>query len=244
MAAFTDLEYAERLTRTRTEMARRSLDVLVVTDPANMNYLTGYDAWSFYVPQAVIVGLNEEAPLWVGRGMDAASAVITTSLPRENILGYADEYVESTTRHPMQYVAQVLTERGWASASIGYESDAYHFTARFLDVLRESLPSARLVDAYLLVNWIRTVKSEAEIMVMRQAARIVERVMRVAVDAVNVGTRECDAAALIAAAQIAGTPEFGGDGPALYPAILSGAKAATPHSAWSDEPFRTNHGSA
>jgi ectoine hydrolase len=239
LPAFADAEYTDRIAKTRAEMARRGLDVMLVVDPANMYYLTGYDAWSFYVPQAVVVHVDEsQAPLWVGRGMDAPSAVITTNLPRENILSYADDYVESTTKHPMQYVAQVLAERGWGRARIGYESDAYYFSAKFLEVLRASLPEASFVDAYLLVSWIRTVKSESEIEVMRQAARILERVMKVAVDAVNVGTRECDAAAAIAQAQIAGTPEYGGDAPALYPAILSGEKAGTPHSSWSDQPFR------
>jgi ectoine hydrolase len=239
LPAFADAEYTDRIAKTRAEMARRGLDVMLVVDPANMYYLTGYDAWSFYVPQAVVVHVDEsQAPLWVGRGMDAPSAVITTNLPRENILSYADDYVESTTKHPMQYVAQVLAERGSGRARIGYESDAYYFSAKFLEVLRASLPEASFVDAYLLVSWIRTVKSESEIEVMRQAARILERVMKVAVDAVNVGTRECDAAAAIAQAQIAGTPEYGGDAPALYPAILSGEKAGTPHSSWSDQPFR------
>jgi len=239
LPAFPEAEYADRIAKTRTEMARRGLDVLLVVDPANMNYLTGYDAWSFYVPQAVVLHVDDsQAPLWVGRGMDAPSAVITTHLRRENILSYADDYVESTTKHPMQYVAQVLAERGWGRARIGYESDAYYFSAKFLAVLRDSLPDASFVDAYLLVSWVRTVKSDSEIEVMRQAARIIERVMKVAVDAVEVGTRECDAAAAIAQAQIAGTPEYGGDAPALYPAILSGEKAGTPHSSWSDQPFR------
>jgi ectoine hydrolase len=238
MLAFSDSEYTARLARTRAEMERRSLDVLLVTDPANMYYLTGYDAWSFYVPQAVIVPLRDEPPIWVGRGMDAPSAVITTNLPRDRILGYADEYVESATSHPMQYVAAVLADHGFGRARIGVEMDAYYFTARFLEVLRESLPQATFPDAHLLVAWIRTVKSPAEIELMRQAARIVERVMAVAIDAVEVGTRECDAAALISQAQISGTPEYGGDAPAAFPAILSGEKAGTPHSAWSDQAFR------
>jgi ectoine hydrolase len=238
MPAFPDSEYAARLAKTRAEMERRSLDVLLVTDPANMYYLTGYDAWSFYVPQAVIVPLRDEPPIWVGRGMDAPSAVITTNLPRERILSYADDYVESTVKHPMQYVASVLADNGYANARIGVEMDAYYFSARFLEVLRESLPEATFPDAYLLVAWIRTVKSDAEIEVMRQAARILEGVMQVAVDAVQVGVRECDAAALISAAQLRGTPEYGGDAPAAFPAILSGKKAGTPHSAWSDDPFQ------
>ncbi|MGH3424049.1 MAG: aminopeptidase P family N-terminal domain-containing protein, partial [Nocardioidaceae bacterium] len=37
-------EYAHRAVRVRTAMARRSLAALVVTDPANIFYLTGYDA--------------------------------------------------------------------------------------------------------------------------------------------------------------------------------------------------------
>jgi Xaa-Pro dipeptidase len=237
---FPQSEYSDRLKRTRERMAEAALDLLVITDPANMNYLSGYDAWSFYVPQALLVPLAIEDPVWVGRGMDAASARITTYLPPANILSYADDYVESPTKHPMEHVAHVIRERGWDRGRIGYESDAYFFSARFLQVLTTNLPDAKFEDAYLLVNWVRTVKSAAEIECMRQAARIVEKAMNVAVEAVAVGTRECDAAALISKAQIEGTPEFGGDVPANPPAILSGEKAGTPHSAWSDQPFRAD----
>ncbi len=206
MAAFPDDEYEERLARTRSRMGEAGVDVLLVTDPANMNYLTGYDAWSFYVPQAVIVPITQEPPLWVGRGMDAQSAILTTTLPRENILSYADDYVESPVKHPMEHVASVLADGGFSGGRIGYEGSAYFFTAR----------------------------NE----VMRQAARIVENVMRVAIDAVAVGVRQCDAAAQISAAQIRGTEQFGGDAPANPPSILSAENAATPHASWSDNPFR------
>ena len=53
--AFSQAEYAGRLTRTRERMAAAGVELLVITDPANMNYLSGYDAWSFYVPQALLV---------------------------------------------------------------------------------------------------------------------------------------------------------------------------------------------
>src|SRR5213082_3432782 len=146
MAAFPSEEYEKRLERTRVKMGEAGVDVLLVTDPANMNYLTGYDAWSFYVPQAVIVPLKAGAPLWVGRGMDAQSAILTTTLPHDHILSYADDYVESTVKHPMQHVASVLGDHGFGKARIGYEGNAYFFTARNLDVLTHSLPDARFVD--------------------------------------------------------------------------------------------------
>ena len=238
MAAFPDEEYSERLARTRTRMAEAGVDVLLITDPANMNYLTGYDAWSFYVPQAVIVPAGNQAPLWFGRGMDAQSAVLTTTLPRDHVLSYADDYVENPAKHPFQHLATVLVERGFERARIGYEGNAYFFTARNLQVLTESMPRAKFIDIDLMVNWVRTVKSQREIEVFRQAARIIENVMQVAIDAVNVGTRQCDAAALISEAQIRGTKDYGGDAPANPPSILSAENAATPHASWSDAPFR------
>jgi ectoine hydrolase len=234
---FPRSEYQDRLARVRSKMDEAGLDLLVVTAPDNMNYLSGYDAWSFYVPQTLLVPIADEDPIWVGRGMDSASTRITTYLPEANILSYADDYVENPAKHPMEHVALVIKERAWDRGRIGYEGDAYFFAAKWLQVLQKSLPEAKFVDAYLLVNWVRTVKSDAEIEKMREAARIVEHTMWVAIDAVEVGRRQCDAAARISFAQIEGTPQFGGDVPANPPSILSGENSATPHAAWTDEPF-------
>jgi ectoine hydrolase len=234
---FPRSEYEARLAKTRRRMHEAGIDVLLVSAPDNVNYLCGYDAWSFYVPQMLIVPAAAEDPVWVGRGMDSVSARITTHLPDANISSYADDYVENPAKHAMEHVAVVLEERGWDDGRLGYEGDAYFFAARWLQVLQKTLPGAELVDAFLLVNWVRTVKSPDEIEMMRQAARIVEHAMWVAIDAVEVGRRQCDAAARISFAQIEGTPAFGGDSPANPPSILSGENSATPHAAWTDEPF-------
>ena len=47
----------------------------------------------------------------------------------------------------MQYVADVLTERGWPQGCIGVETDSWYFTARAYHELTRSLPQATLVDA-------------------------------------------------------------------------------------------------
>ena len=75
MALFRTEEYLERIRNTKARMAEAGIDVLIVSDPANMNYLTGYDGWSFYVPQAVVVSLDKEQPVWFGRGMKNRRAV-------------------------------------------------------------------------------------------------------------------------------------------------------------------------
>ncbi len=55
-APFSAAEYDRRLTLARTAMQQAGLDAIFVTDPSNQAWLTGYDGWSFYVHQAVIVG--------------------------------------------------------------------------------------------------------------------------------------------------------------------------------------------
>ena len=44
---FTKEEYNYRLTAIKQQMSKKALDVLIITDPSNMNYTTGYDGWSF-----------------------------------------------------------------------------------------------------------------------------------------------------------------------------------------------------
>jgi len=237
MALFSTEEYLGRIDRTKERMAVAGIDVLIVADPANMNYLTGYDGWSFYVHQVVIVEMDSMEPVWVGRGMDANGAGHTTFLKTDNIIGYPDHYVQSLERHPMDFVADIIQQRGWDKKRIGVEMDAYYFTARAHEVLRKDLPNATFADANLLVSWVRCIKSDAEIEFMKQAGKIMEKVMQTAIDTVAPGVRECDAVAAIYQAQIAGTAEYGGDYPAIVPMMPVGEKTSTPHLTWTDEPY-------
>ncbi len=77
---FTKEEYNLRLIAIKQQMNKKALDVLIITDPSNMNYTTGYDGWSFYVPQGIIVSLDKEEPTWFGRKQDSNGARITTYL--------------------------------------------------------------------------------------------------------------------------------------------------------------------
>ena len=237
MALFETAEYHERISKTKIRMEEAGIEVLVVADPANMNYLTGYDGWSFYVPQVVVVAGGEQEPVWIGRGMDANGARHTTFLKPENIVGYPDHYVQSPVRHPMNFVADEIKRRGWGGQTIGLEMDAYYFSARGYVELQKSLPEAKFEDANLLVSWVRIVKSPQEIAYMQQAGKIVERVMQTAIDTVSPGVRECDAVAEICRTQIKGTAAFGGDYTAIVPMMPTGEKTSTPHLTWTDAPY-------
>ncbi len=234
---FPTSEYTRRLERTRERMREADLDALLVTDPANMNYLTGYESWSFYVPQAAFVTLDHD-PVWIGREMDAKSAEVTTWMDDGDVLFYTDDYVQSPQdKHPMDRIASVIAEYGYDDRALGVEMDAYYYTARSHQRLTDRLPDAEIEDATLLVNWVRLKKSDAEIEYMRDAARLAETGMRAAVETIEEGVPESDAAAAIYEGLIGGTEEFGGDYPAIVPLMPSGDYTGTPHLSWSDRAF-------
>lgn len=234
---FPPEEYAQRVRRVRDAMEPRGLDVLVVSDPANMYYLTGYDGWSFYVPQAVVMVEGEETPHWIGRPMDANGARLTTGLDELHVHGYPEELVQSSIAHPMDAIAELVRELGYRRARVGVEMDAYYFTAASYERLRSGLPDAALVDADLLVNWCRAVKSPLEIQMMRSAAHIASQAMTVAAGAIVPGARECDAAASIVAAQYAGLSDMPGDYPAIVPLIPSQERTSAAHLTWTDRRY-------
>ncbi len=241
--AFSREEYEARLQKVRSEMARRGLDLLVVTDPSNMNWLTGYDGWSFYVHQAVAVTFSDD-PMWFGRGQDAAGARRTVWMGEDRIDGYPDHYVQSTERHPMDLLAARLADQGHATARIGVEMDNYWFTAAAFAALTRGLPGARFSDATGLVNWQRAVKSSRELDYMRTAARFVERMHARIVDVVEPGMRKCDLVAEIYDAGLRWSEEAGagGDYPAIVPLLPSGSDAAAPHLTWDDRPMKSGEG--
>ena len=234
---FPAAEYDRRLAATRRAMADRGIDVLLVTDPANMNYLTGYDAWSFYVHQLLLVE-TDGAPYWVGRASDTNGVGLTTYLPGDNVIGYPEECVENVDRHAMHFVADLLLSRGHRHARVGVEMEAYYYTARAHQCLMAGLPDASEVDATGLVNRVRMVKTAGEIELLREAASIAELAMATAVENIEPDLRQNDAVAEIYRTQIRGTPEFGGDYTAIAPILPTGIGTSAPHLMWSDRRFR------
>ncbi len=238
---FSQIEYDARLAKTRAAMQANGIDLLIVSDPSNMGWLTGYDGWSFYVHQCVLVP-PEGQPIWYGRGQDANGAKHTVWLPHDNIIGYPDHYVQSTERHPMDLLARIIGERGWDRFGIGVEMDNYWFSAAAFAALQRGLPNARFADATGLVNWQRAVKSPPEIEYMRRAARIVEAMHQRILERIEPGMRKCDLVAEIYDAGIRGVDGFGGDYPALVPLLPSGAEASAPHLTWDDRPLQRGEG--
>jgi ectoine hydrolase len=224
---FTREEYAGRLQTTRSAMQQAGVELLLVSDPSNMAWLTGYDGWSFYTHQCVAVN----------------GAKRTVYMAHDDIVGYPDHLVMNPPLHAMTWLAEdVLPARGWDALRIGVEMDNYYFSARAYQCLLDALPRATFVDATGLVNWQRAVKSPQEIEYMRIAARIVEKMHAAIVEMVEPGLRKNELVAEIYRTAITGTDEQGGDYPAIVPLLPSGADASAPHLTWDDRPIPNDSG--
>ena len=150
MTLFERGEYLDRCRRTKARMERAGVDVLLITSPANMYYVTGYDGWSFYTHQIAVLAMDEEEPYWVGRGLDVEGAHLTCFMNRDNNIPYSDNYVANPDLHPMAFVGEFLKGKGLGNKRLGVEMDAYYFTARCYQSLTAALPDATFVDADLL----------------------------------------------------------------------------------------------
>lgn len=234
---FTRAEYAQRLAGVKARMENAGFDLLICQDPANMGWLTGFDGWSFYVPQCAVVHRDEETPIWFGRAQDAKSAHFTTYLPARNIVPYSEGLIQHAVGHPYDELCDLIRGRGWGKARIGVEMDAHYYTARCHAHLTKGLPEAVIRNNGDLVNWARLVKSEAELMLMREAGRICTSAMNRAIAKMRPGVPQYHVIAEIYHAQTMGVDGIGGDYTALCPLMPVGEGTSTPHLTWTDEPL-------
>lgn len=240
MVAISQAEYDIRVAAVRHRMDLQGLSALIVTDPANIYYLTGYNAWSFYVPQMLFVPAEGGMVLFT-REMDAHGAHRTTWLPAENIVGYPERYVQRPHLHPFDWVSFALRQR-WlvAPASkgvVGMEMDSHYTSPKGFRALDHGIPEWKIVDCFELVNWVRLVKSDAEIQLMRAAARVTTKAMEAAIDAVAVGVPQNVVAGQIMQAQALGDGDAWGDYPSIVPLLPTAESADTPHLTWSGRRF-------
>ena len=234
---FTKEEYKQRLNKVKKSMQEKGIELLISQDTNNMNYLTGYDAWSFYYSQCVIVHVSAEEPLCFVRAQDAGGAYIKTYLKKENIIVYDEKYIHTWPMHHYDSLIDLIKKNKWDKLNIGVEMDSHYFTAYCYEKLKQGLPNANIKDSERLVNWTRLIKSDAEINLMKGAAKISQIGMKVAMESINPGVRQCDAVAEIQKALFKGTPEIGGEYASIATLLPTGKGTSASHLTATDEKF-------
>ncbi|MCS3779168.1 ectoine hydrolase [Tsukamurella ocularis] len=216
---FPPEEYERRLTELRERMDKRGLDAVVITDPENLMYLTDYQTTGYSFFQALVVPLDEE-PVMITRAMEESNVIARTWVERTR--PYPD------TGDAIQELVLTLKEGGLGTKRVGYERNSYFFPAYQQDRVHTSFQHGVLMDCFGIVEAGRATKSDAEIAVMRKAARAAEAGMAAGLEAAVPGNTENDVAAAISAAMF----RAGGEFPAVMPYVASGPRSMIGHATW------------
>jgi Xaa-Pro dipeptidase len=217
--AFPIPEFQRRLKKIREEMTNRGLDLLVVSTPENIYYLSGYHTAGYYCSQFLLVPIQGN-PIHITRGTEETNAKALSWI--EQTTSYMDHEL------PVELLAAQITKAGYADAAVGVEKISWFFTIADFEKLQKLLPKAQYKDASMAVESARVVKSELELDYIRQAAKIAVAGMKAAIAAIHEGTNENDVAAEVNRV----VTSMGSEYPGLPNFIASGVRSSQAHATW------------
>ncbi|WIW50255.1 Xaa-Pro peptidase family protein (plasmid) [Bradyrhizobium sp. 62B] len=233
--AFPRAEYLRRLAAVKSEMQKREVDVLVVTTPANITYLSGYTSKSGYVPQGLVVSSKEEEPTFITRRMDGPAAIHQMFIDRDHVIGYPEELIANPDRDGYDAIIDFILDHESSRGSIGLETK--FLPALTVEKFKSRAGGAKIVDCTNVVSWIRGVKSDLEIAIMREAAAISDAGMLKAAEVIRPGTREADASAEIIATLVRGADGRPGTDLASF-FLCATPRTSTCHIRWTEDTFK------
>jgi len=215
--AFTAEEYQGRIDGVRRAMREVGVEVLLVSHPPNVYYLSGYQSFAMYNAETVIVPL-EGTPTLVVHPPELGTALLHTWLDE------AHGYPKDPGRE--EYVAKLLAAQGLAGLRVGVEKGLAGMNADSLERLKRALPGAEIVDGSSIVSTLKVVKSPQEIEYLRQAARITSTGIAAAIEAAVEGASDNDVAAAGNRAMFEGGTEY----MCLSPIVTGGGRSGILHS--------------
>lgn len=215
--AFSVQEYRERRGRVRAAMAERSIDVLYVTSPANLQYLTGYEAVWFPPRLPVAVALVRDAEPVVCFDWTRHDGYVRTRVLCDDAVFF--QYGQSTS-----VVLDAFRTRGWLDAAIALEWNSPTPTGAVISELAERLRSAgaRIVSGDWVVDGVRLYKSAAELERIRSAAVIADHAFERLREYLRPGLSELEVSAHLGSllaqegSEIAATPPLVSAGPEAW----------------------------
>jgi len=216
-ATFPKEELDTRLERARGALAERGIDVMIVTGPENIYYLTGQQTPGYYTYQALLVPVDAE-PVFIVRQLELNNLVANSFI--RNIRPYLDN------ADPVAVTVDLIGDMGWQSKRIAIDERGWFLPIAIYKALIAKL--GVLSDAAGVVESLRAVKSPRELDKLRTSASYVDTGMRAGLDAIVVGANENDIVSEMMGKAIKAGSEYVG----MEPLMASGPRCGIPHGTW------------
>ncbi|OLC15779.1 MAG: hypothetical protein AUH32_02685 [Actinobacteria bacterium 13_1_40CM_66_12] len=223
-------EYAARRTAVCAGMDAAGLDALAVFYPARIAYLTGFHHIPTERPIVLILGPNEYSALVVP-AVEKEHAELVPGIDR---VGVYFEYPGA--EHPMELVATKLVEINAKPRRTGADNDGYAPYWGYRGPLLSDLTGERPVDAEMLVESLRRVKSPTEIACIQLSCDWAGRAHRRMQGAIVTGKTEMECYAPAATetlfemvAEMPGWRPRGFNGTGMEAMFVGGRSTAMPH---------------
>ncbi|WP_240807827.1 M24 family metallopeptidase [Actinomadura geliboluensis] len=158
---FSDSEMERRLSLLRKAMAEAGIDVTLFTSYHNVKYYSDFLYTSFGRPYALIV--TEDDQITVSANIDAG-------MPWRRCFGDNIVYTDWHRDNYIHAIRETLKQRSVSPRRVGIEHDSLP-----LDILHKfqaALPGAEFTDIAQAAMWQRMIKSDEEIALIKQGARV------------------------------------------------------------------------
>ena len=217
---FSDEELSRRLAATRQEMAARGLDLVLLSAPEHVFYLTGLDHWGYFAPHVLIVAAEGELVL-VTRAMEHVA--IRNQVRNATFIGHSDS--ESAADVVVKHLKGASSGK-----TIGLEAASAGLSYSMGQALKQGIDGASWVDITGMLDEMRLVKSTEEQRFMRSAAVASDAGTQAAINAIHNGAKEVD----VAAECLAAMTRAGGTPPGFGPFLRPSHRMAEEHTTWGD----------
>ena len=216
-AVFPAEELNTRIDAARKELARRDIDVYIVTGPENIFYLTGQQTPGYYTFQALLLPAEGE-PWFVVRGLEYAN------LMANSWINQVERYPDNAD--PVEVVSCLIKRRGWSERRIAIDKRGWFLPIALYEALSDALGT--VADAAGVIETLRRVKSPLELNKIAQAAVYTDAGMNAGLEAVRAGATDNDLVAAMMQASIAKGGEYVG----MEPLVTVGKRTGVPHGTW------------
>lgn len=221
---FDGQEYLRRREALQRVLDERGWDALVVSDPSNVYYLTGQNSYGYFATTLLVFTAGGET-LLIARGFEGA--VAERQCWRTRFVGIGDADDAATV------LAAELAALGLADRRIAIELDSMFLPPSVVFQLQAQLPNP-LLDGSGSVAGVRSIKSAAELELVRRAGAMSQTAAEAAFATAGAGVNEQQVAAETYRALIGA----GSEPPAFPPLIRSTETLRMSHISWRDRELR------